>query len=342
MIPTTAQSGTRQGTPPRVLTITVNPAIDETIRVEKLVPGEVHRASPAHLTAGGKGINVSACLSGWGTRTLAAGFLGRNNQAIFEDHLRRTETGDLFIRLPGDTRTNIKVVDGEGTTDINLPGPSLEAEDVRRLERLAGEELPPEIVMVIISGSLPWLCPADLYKNLVRLFKNRGCFVILDADGQALREALSSETLPDCIKPNNKELSRWAGRELSTTEEIAEAALDLCRRGVLLATVSMGARGVLFAGKDHIFHAAGEADCVFGTVGAGDAMVAGIAAALLEQWDLENPRPWESPVALQRMARLGTAFALAKLGSGGGEAPGRSVIEETAEKVAVKELFFPG
>ncbi|MDR1105591.1 MAG: hexose kinase [Treponema sp.] len=318
-----------------VLTVTPNPAIDQTIRVEKFVPGEVHRASSVRLSAGGKGINVSACLSSWGIRTQAAGFLGRNNQAIFEDHFRRTETGDLFIRLPGDTRTNIKVVDGEGTTDINLPGPSPEAEDIRRLEKLAGEDLPPGTVMAVLSGSLPPLCPPDLYKNLARRFKNRGCFVILDADGQALREALLSDTLPHCVKPNKDELSRWAGREFSSLEEIAEAALDLRRRGVLLAAVSMGQDGALFAEGDCILHAAGKADCVSGTVGAGDAMAAGIAAALLERRDGGNP---ENP--LERTARLGTAFALAKLGSGGGEAPGRKAIEEAAEKVVIRELFL--
>ncbi|MDR1288151.1 MAG: 1-phosphofructokinase family hexose kinase [Treponema sp.] len=318
-----------------VLTVTPNPAIDQTIRVEKFFPGEMHRASSVRLSAGGKGINVSACLSSWGIRTQAAGFLGRNNQAIFEDHFRRTETGDLFIRLPGDTRTNIKVVDKEGTTDINLPGPSPEAEDIRRLEKLAGEDLPPGTVMAVLSGSLPPFCSPDLYKNLVRLFKNRGCFVILDADGQALREALLSDTLPHCVKPNKNELSRWAGREFSSLEEIAEAALDLRRRGVLLTAVSMGQDGALFAEGDRILHAAGKADCVSGTVGAGDAMAAGIAAALLERRD---GRGTENP--LERTARLGTAFALAKLGSGGGEAPGRKAIEEAAEKVVIRELFL--
>ncbi|MDR0601448.1 MAG: 1-phosphofructokinase family hexose kinase [Treponema sp.] len=315
--------------PVRVLTITVNPAIDQTIQVQKLVPGEVHRASSARLGAGGKGINVSSCLSRWGIRTRASGFLGRNNQAIFEEHFRRMEIEDLFIRLPGDTRTNIKIVDGALTTDINLPGPAPQKEDIARLERLAGGDLPPGTDMVILSGSLPPHCPPGLYKNLVRLFKARGCFVILDADGDALREALLPGVLPDCIKPNEKELSRWAGRELTKIEEIAETALELRRRGVFLSAVSMGPEGALFTGRDRVLHAAGEGNSALGTVGAGDAMVAGIAAALLER-PLPDRPSGASGAALERAARLGTAFALAKLGSGGNP-PEKSVIEEAAE-----------
>lgn len=42
-----------------VYTVTLNPALDKTLSVPELRPGEVHRAQLIHLDIGGNGINVS-------------------------------------------------------------------------------------------------------------------------------------------------------------------------------------------------------------------------------------------------------------------------------------------
>jgi 1-phosphofructokinase len=316
----------------RVLTFTPNPAIDETIQVERLTPGEVHRASSVRRNAGGKGINVSSCLADWGIRTGASGFLGRDNAKIFENHFRLKGIEDAFIRLEGETRTNIKIV-GRDTTDINLPGISLGPGDPERLlEKASGLAKGAEIA--VLAGSLPPLCPQDLYGNLTGRLKapaSGGCFVILDADGEALREALSAETLPDCVKPNERELSRWAGREFKDLPDMLRTVARLRSLGITLIVVSMGHKGAVFAGKDQILKARAETGRIFSTVGAGDAMVAGIAAALLEGALPEGQ-------GLERIARLGTAFAVTKLGSNGSGSPERAFIEKTARNVEINEL----
>ncbi|MDR2371382.1 MAG: 1-phosphofructokinase family hexose kinase [Treponema sp.] len=328
----------------RVLTLTPNPAIDETIQVERLVPGEVHRASSVRRSAGGKGINVSSCLAGWGIKTRASGFLGRNNAEIFEDHFRLRGIEDAFIRLEGDTRTNIKITGGGNTTDINLPGASLGPEDPRRLlETAAG--LAGGVEIAILAGSLPPLCPPALYKDLTGRLRAEdpgsggrgagtgrpGCFVILDTDGEALREALAAGTLPSCIKPNERELSQWAGREFKDLPDMLRTVVQLRGRGIALIVVSMGRKGAVFAGKDRILRAWAETGPIFSTVGAGDAMVAGVAAALLEG---ALPRGQ----SLERIARLGAAFAAAKLGSNGPDLPEKAFIEETARNVEIDGL----
>jgi 1-phosphofructokinase len=288
--------------------------------------------------AGGKGINVSSCLADWGIKTGTSGFLGRNNAEIFEEHFRLKGIEDAFIRLEGNTRTNIKIVDSGNTTDINLPGVSLGSEDPQRLlEKAADLAVGAEIA--VLAGSLPSLCPPNLYKNLVSRIMAQGSgtserpstkrpFVILDADGEALREALSAEILPFCIKPNEKELSQWAGREFKDIPDMLRTVAELRSRGIALIVVSMGPKGALFAGKDRILQAWAETGTIFSTVGAGDAMVAGIAAALLEGVLPESQ-------GLERIARLGTAFAVAKLSSKGPDLPEKSAIEEMARKVEI-------
>ena len=116
---------------------------------------------------------------------------------------------------------------------------------------------------------------------------------------------------------------------MTSQEELLEAALELRRLGLSLVVVSMGENGALFAGKDRVLHALVEAPRVFSTVGAGDAMVAGIAAALLE-----GARPKGD--GLERIARLATAFAAAKLGASGPNLPEKAAIEEMARKTQLR------
>ena len=135
--------------------------------------------------------------------------------------------------------------------------------------------------------------------------------VLLDTSGDALADALAGPALPWAIKPNRDELAEWAGQPLNTVRHIAAQAQRLREQGLGLVAVSMGEQGALFATEHGVLHAQLPATAVTSTVGAGDAMVAGIAAALAEQADTE------------RVARLAVAFAVAKLGLAGPTCPRR-------------------
>ncbi|RBG36633.1 PfkB family carbohydrate kinase, partial [Xanthomonas oryzae] len=108
----------------QAITVTLNPAIDQTIQLEHLQPGAVHRASSVRNDAGGKGINVAACLADWGSQVAALGVLGVGNAGVFEALFRERDIADHCQRVAGETRTNLKLVDARSndTTDINLPG----------------------------------------------------------------------------------------------------------------------------------------------------------------------------------------------------------------------------
>ena len=108
----------------QVLTITLNPALDHTIRLASLEVGRVNVAQGAAQTPGGKGVNVASCLADWGVPVMASGLLGRDNAGAFVSLFEDKGIADRFLRLPGSTRTNIKLVaeDTLDTTDVNLPG----------------------------------------------------------------------------------------------------------------------------------------------------------------------------------------------------------------------------
>lgn len=308
----------------RVLTVTLNVAIDETVRLDKLTPGSVHRAASVQYNAGGKGVNVASCLADWGVPVAATGLLGRENVAIFEALCASKGIDDLFVRVNGASRTNIKLVDEDDTTDINLPGVQATDEALTALHRVLQNE--PHPGLAILAGSLPEGCPEGIYARLVPALTKQGFRVILDASETALQLALNAPVLPFCIKPNRDELAEWAGRPLENLADVAAEAMALHRRGIGLVVVSLGQDGALFVSGEGAVLAKGVAETVVSTVGAGDAMVGGIAAAL------------QTKPSLERIARLGTAFAVAKLGLLGPNLPSRAIVEQAAAATRLESV----
>ncbi|WP_026438608.1 1-phosphofructokinase [Acidocella facilis] len=309
-----------------VLTVTLNPALDQTVLLDGLHPGQVHRASAAFVHAGGKGVNVAACLADWGGGPVAAsGLLGADNQAAFTALFAAKGIEDGFLRLPGETRTNIKLSHDGDTTDINLPGLIVPAGmEAALADRLEGLAVPGGVVL--LAGSLPAGIAPGFYASLIARLAARGVRVLLDSSGAPLKAGLGSAVKPFAIKPNRAELEELAGRVLPDDAALLAAAGELNAGGVELVVVSLGAEGAVFVTARQAVHAGLPPLRVVSSVGAGDAMMAGIIAALRDG------------AGLERIARLGTAFAAGKLGRAGANLPPREEIEALANQVVVKNL----
>lgn len=307
--------------PAAVCTVTLNPAIDQTVDLPSLAVGAVNRATAVHFNAGGKGVNVASCLVDWGTPCCVAGLLGSDNAATFDPLLQHALVRDAFIRKPGQTRTNIKLLDRASgdTTDVNLPGFSADQHDVDALVAALREHWQPGGITVL-AGSLPGGVPVDAWRQLIHAAHAAGQQVLLDTSSAALRVALSCEApdLPDFIKPNRDELSQWAGRELKTTGAVIGATRTLLERGLAQVIVSMGSEGALFLGLTEGWQCIPPPIEIGSSVGAGDAMVAGIVSALIEG------------LSGEALARRATAFAAAKLQQIGPHLPTHDTVHRLA------------
>lgn len=309
----------------RIHSVTLNPAIDQTVTLDRLVPGEVHRATAVRQNAGGKGVNVASCLADWQLGVAAHGLLGRDNAAPFERLFADKGIDDRFIRVAGSTRVNLKLVDGQGTTDINLNGMTVAEGHIDAVVVALGAAVEAGD-LVVLAGSVPPGCRGDIYALLVKRLRSMGCHVLLDTSGAALTHALDADKLPHIIKPNCDELAAWLGRPIMGQTELIETARRLLARGVELVAISMGAQGALFVSAKEAIATRLTLDQVASTVGAGDAMVAGIAAALVES------------AGLERLARLATAFAGGKLSMAGPNLPARGLVEALAARASVSVL----
>ena len=281
-----------------LVTLTLNPAIDRTVTIPRFTAGAVNRVEQASDRAGGKGINVAAALAAHGHAVTALGFLGQDNAAVFSAFLAERGIEDRCLRLPGATRVGIKIFDplsGE-TTDLNFPGLTPSVAD---LAELRGQLVGLTGGWCVLAGSLPPGVAPGLYAELITLLKARGVRTVLDASGEGLRQALRAA--PDVIKPNRAELEALVGRALPTEAEVIATARTLVTGGVRLVVVSLGADGACFVTADEAVVARPPAVTVGSTVGAGDAMVAGVVAAQLRG------------DSLAATARQATAFSLAAL-----------------------------
>lgn len=267
-----------------VITVTLNPALDKTLYIDRFAAGGVNRASKMRTDIGGKGINVSKVLKNFGIESVCTGFLGENLKDCFLKELEFKSIRKRFTNIKANTRINIKIVDELSgiNTDINESGPEItEAELNEFMESFKSICFNGDIV--VLSGGVSPSVPKDIYKKLISIAKDKGAITILDADGELLREGLKAK--PHIIKPNEYELSALFNKDQVSKKELIGIANKLRKDGISKILISMGAEGALYLTGSGIYSVKGLKVPVKSTVGAGDSMVAAIVYSMSNNFD---------------------------------------------------------
>ncbi len=310
---------------PQIATITLNPAIDQTAAIVDFKAGEVNRVDWEQVDPGGKGVNVASFLTDFGYSVTVSGFLGQDNAGLFESFFAQKGIHNRFVLIPGKTRVNVKIIDAaqNQVTDINFPGQVPTATDTAALIQVV-DQLAMTCDWFVLSGSIPVGLSPRIYAELITRLQAQGKTVVLDASGESFRQALP--LAPYAIKPNLAELQELVGQPLETEVAVVQAAQALLAQGLHCVVVSMGARGAIFAEADAVVYARPPQIQVVSTVGAGDAMVAGLVIAKLRG------------LSLAESARLATAFSLGALSQVGPRLPPRETIESLSTQVTIQDL----
>jgi 1-phosphofructokinase len=259
-----------------IVAVTPNPGLDRTLEVGRLRRGELHRVARATVEPGGKGINVARVLRAHGLATQAVFPAGGAEGDALVAMLRH----DIPVRcvpIGAPLRVNVAVVEPGGrVTKLNEEGPELSAEDgqallgaVREASRGAG--------WVVTCGSLPRGLPIDFHAQVVAAAHAEGARAAVDTSGAALTAALTAG--PDLVKPNREELEDAVGKRIETFGEAVAAARALRDRGARRVLASFGSEGAILLDGGAPLHGIAPCAHVQSTVGAGDALLAGILAA---------------------------------------------------------------
>lgn len=274
-----------------------NTSIDKTMEMAQLSAGAVNRASSVRAYAGGKGLHVARAIGTLGEPATLVGVIDEAHRVFFADAL--SPLGVSFEGIAVDTvRTCLAIRDAGGAriTEILEPGPEVDEAGQRAvcdafLSRARRSEV------AVLSGSVPRGFGHDVYARLAASLAGAGVRCLVDASGALLRAA--AEARPFLVKPNREELEALLGGRIDGVAAAAEAALALCRRGITMVVVSLGAEGALLASAGRVCHAAAPVQRAENTVGSGDCLLAGIAVGLARG------------LALDEVLRLGVACGAA-------------------------------
>ncbi len=305
-----------------VTTFCLNPSFDKTVEVDRLMPGSVNRTRSVRIDAGGKGANVATVLVRLGTPARCLGLAGENGAARYEAMLEASGVTQGFLHVPGEVRTNLKIVslDASEVTEINEPGPEIPPRFLKSLVTLARDSCRQDDFL-ILTGSLPPGCPVDTYARLMRVLPVP---CVLDAFGEVLHASLTAS--PWLVKPNRAELCEAVGHSLDTLEAVRAAALTLIEEGARHVLVSLGPEGAMLISPGAALFSPGIRVPVSSTVGAGDAMTAGFVAGFTETGSF--------PEALRR----GMAAGAASVMTDGTQLMRREDYDALLDRVEIREV----
>ena len=264
-----------------------NTAVDHTVVVPGFQVGHVFRAQETLKAAGGKGVNVARSGQHLGAETLCMGFLGGSNGHVAADLAAKEGLNAVWTWIEGETRSCHILVDPDmqQATVVNESGPSVSPDDWARFQGdVIGQALTADCVCY--SGSLPPGVPADKFAELtVGLCGKIEHDIWIDTSGAPLRAAIEIGTgrFPHRlnIKVNDDEIGAALGRQITTPQAAAAAALHLCSQGIRTVVVTLGGLGAVMVGPGGVWQAVPPPVKIKSAVGSGDAFLAGLVTALV-------------------------------------------------------------
>lgn len=262
-----------------ILTLTVNPALDRIVTVDRLVFEDRAYIESTTETAGGRGLNAARVLTSFGANVIAITTSGpHEGSRRFEEALQQDKFGRDIVKIRQKIRTNLTITDHQGlSVKLNERGPKLSQAEQNRIMKAVEANLP-QASWLMLCGSLPPGVNAHFYTDLIRLAAKHGVKTLLDTDGDALLHGLEAE--PTLVKPNQSEAERLLNTPLITRSHWIDAVERIKGLGAQTVALSLGSRGIVAAADGGVLEAVPpviEAVC---PIGAGDAAAAAIVWSL--------------------------------------------------------------
>lgn len=287
------------------------------IMLDKYLYGSVDRISPEApipvINVNNKKIALGGCanvacnINGYGAKVILSGIVGNDfNGNIVLDELSKSNIEYIGI-ISEDRVTTTKTrvmsksqqivrVDEEIKTDISKED---ESQIIYNINNIISN-----IDVIVISDYNKGVCTANLCKQIIELAKRNGKFVIVDPK-QSNWERYSGANL---ITPNFKELLEALNYKIENNEEI------ICRNTKQLMD-KFGIENILVTRSEHGMTLVSDDECityetvaqeVYDVSGAGDTVVATLAAFLSIGMELRNATEISNIAAGIAVSKLGT------------------------------------
>ena len=289
----------------RIVTLTLNPAVDLASTADAVIPTHKIRTHDEHIDPGGGGVNVSRVIHALGGDTLALVLAGGVTGHLVVEMLREAGVPTETLPLAERTRISLAVYDETAQQEYRFvpEGPSVSPAELRAaldaIDKTDGTWL-------VASGSLPRGVPDDIYATVSRISAAHGMYFVLDTSGKALEVALHTGLY--LIKPSLRELEYIVGKTLPDAASQDAEALQLVRSGAAgMVVVTLGADGALLATPNGVTRMKALEGPVRSAVGAGDAFLASMVLALARGAGPSDALAWGIAAGAAAIQSIGTA-----------------------------------
>ncbi len=272
----------------KVVTFTLNPAIDKSSSVEHVIPESKLYCEEPLYEPGGGGINVSRAIKKLGGKSLLMYISGGLSGKRLANLLQQEDLNTQPIHIEKPVRENLIIM--ENSTNLQyrfgMPGPEIKEPEIKNIFE-AIKNINPFPDYFVISGSIPRGVSSDIYAEMAKIAKERGAKVIVDVSGEPLKKVMKEGVF--LIKPNMGEFQELVGRELKEEEEIKKEAYKLVKENCCQnVVISLGAGGALMVNQATARFMRPPTVPIKSKVGAGDSMVAGIVLSLARDKDFQE------------------------------------------------------
>lgn len=270
-----------------ILTVTLNPAIDQTLLVDRYVPGDTVRVKASRFDPGGKGVNVSRVIHELGGESIAMGFTTGGLGRYIEHTLKDSDIECDFVHTKGETRTNITLVDESRhvQTILSDRGPETDSKYVEQLLKKLKKRIGAGD-WVVVAGSMPPPLGPEVYTEIIAMARQRWAHTVLDADGTALAAGVAG--MPEMVKGNRREFERLLQRRLDDEESTLEAAHLLRQMSIRVAVVTRGKEGAIAVTDEGSWRAMAPRVRAVSAVGSGDALLGAVVLTLSRGGSMEE------------------------------------------------------
>lgn len=259
-----------------ITALCLNPAIDVTYHVDKLLADQKSRSDLTRRDPGGNGINIGRSFHRMQIDATTFCVIAGDTGKLLQDLIKPQLDNIVYENVSGETRINSTIIELNSHTQYQVTDAGTEIPPLQ-LQKIISDFVDQTAQgLGIITGSCQPNVPKDLYAELVSQINQSGGKAIIDSHGEILKQAIKAK--PFLIKPNRYELETILGHSLPTITDVAKHARNIQQQGVTHVCVSLGEQGAVLVSPHNSYYAQSLKVPVNNTVGAGDSMVAGLVA----------------------------------------------------------------
>lgn len=290
-----------------ILTVTINPAIDRTLTVDRLVFDDRAYILSTEYGVGGRGINASKTIHLLGGDTRAILPAGGSSGRVIEESLKQLGFSYQLVPIRRAVRTNFTISQEKGLTiKLNELGPKLAKKEWVAVQDAVFHTLP-KAKWLMLCGSVPPSVPGDFYSSIIQRAKQQNVPVVLDTDNEALTEGIKAG--PTVVSPNQQEAERLLGTVMITRTHFLDAVRRIHQMGAESVVLSLGSRGVMALHEGKIYESVPPRIEVVCAIGAGDALCAAFCWAMSEGKSFQEAIRWAVAAGTASAKLPGVNFA---------------------------------